>query len=195
MLLINLPPCVVKKEYSGKLILLTKVKKIMKKNSLESLVKASLSVLNQLENMLVQLDEEDYIRPLGILNQSTIAQHTRHIIEFYQCLLSGIYEGQICYSKRKRNIKLEQKPTNTLSTIREIKQSLLDFDSFSVKLVDEEFCIESNTSRELLYCMEHAVHHMAIIKIALNTFLPSLNLPATFGVAASTIRYQNTCAH
>ncbi|MEK6479100.1 hypothetical protein WJR50_16250 [Catalinimonas sp. 4WD22] len=167
----------------------------MEHNSLESLLKANLSVLIQLENMLMQMNEDDYIRPLDILNQSTVAQHTRHSIEFYQCLLKGLHEGQICYSRRKRNKTLEQSPTYTLNTIRKIKEDLFGIKSIAVKLVDDEVCIDSNTNRELLYCMEHAVHHMAIIKIALRSFSSSINLPDNFGVAASTIRFHNSCVH
>ena len=62
--------------------------------------------------------------------------------------------------------------------------------------IDEKSTIvaASNYNRELLYNIEHTVHHMALIRIGI-TELSSLSLPAAFGVAVSTIRYRKTiCA-
>jgi hypothetical protein len=50
----------------------------------------------------------------------------------------------------------------------------------------------NNTSynRELVYNLEHAIHHMAIMKIAVDNAFPQVQMPENFGVAYSTIRYQ-----
>jgi hypothetical protein len=59
----------------------------------------------------------------------------------------------------------------------------------------EEFItIETNFLRELVYNIEHAVHHMAIIKIGVREVAPQIVLPHDFGIAASTIRYQEAAA-
>ncbi|NBP71028.1 MAG: hypothetical protein EBU52_20110, partial [Cytophagia bacterium] len=50
--------------------------------------------------------------------------------------------------------------------------------------------IESNFMRELVYNIEHAVHHMAIMKIGIKEVAPYIQLPFDFGVAASTIRHK-----
>ena len=52
--------------------------------------------------------------------------------------------------------------------------------------------INSSVERELAYNIEHAIHHMAIIKIAVNTVFPRVQLPQNFGVAYSTVRYQKS---
>ena len=57
----------------------------------------------------------------------------------------------------------------------------------------EEYApVEINTTlyRELQYNVEHAVHHMAIIKIALINNFGDVEIPASFGIAHSTIKYQ-----
>ena len=54
--------------------------------------------------------------------------------------------------------------------------------------------IETNFLRELVYNIEHAVHHMAIIKIGIRDLALEVQLPHDFGIAASTIRYQETIA-
>jgi hypothetical protein len=54
---------------------------------------------------------------------------------------------------------------------------------------------QSNIERELMYNIEHTIHHLAIIKIGLNAVAPQIALSEHFGVAPSTIRHkQNICA-
>jgi len=65
-----------------------------------------------------------------------------------------------------------------------------DQDSRAVKQV------KSNLMRELAYNLEHAIHHMALIRIVLNQQFPDVKVDANFGVAYSTIRYnKDQCAH
>jgi hypothetical protein len=45
-------------------------------------------------------------------------------------------------------------------------------------------------ARELLYNLEHAIHHMALIQVAVRQAFPALTLPAHFGVAYSTVQHQ-----
>ena len=62
------------------------------------------------------------------------------------------------------------------------------------QIVDgEELLIETNYNRELLYNLEHCIHHQALIKVALLQS-ESITVDANFGVARSTIEYRNQCA-
>ena len=61
---------------------------------------------------------------------------------------------------------------------------------------EEYVAIETTILRELVYNIEHAVHHMAMIKIGVREAAPYLVLPSNFGVAVSTIRHkQQTAAY
>lgn len=53
----------------------------------------------------------------------------------------------------------------------------------------DEQLITTNLYRELIYNLEHAVHHMAIMKIAMPEIAPYIVLPPDFGIALSTIQY------
>lgn len=59
-------------------------------------------------------------------------------------------------------------------------------------LQDSEECVpvETNFLRELTYNIEHAVHHMAIMKIGIREVAPLIVIPKSFGVAVSTLRYR-----
>ena len=47
--------------------------------------------------------------------------------------------------------------------------------------------VESTLERELVYNIEHAVHHMAMIKIGLRQIAPEILIDKNFGVAQSTV--------
>ena len=51
---------------------------------------------------------------------------------------------------------------------------------------EEELRIESNYFRELLYNLEHCIHHQALIKVAILQ-VESITIGRDFGVARSTI--------
>ncbi|MFK7899334.1 MAG: hypothetical protein AB8B61_01115, partial [Cyclobacteriaceae bacterium] len=61
-------------------------------------------------------------------------------------------------------------------------------------LGEETICTTSSVSRELIYVIEHTVHHMAILKMGAIINFPSVKFPENFGFAQSTIDYQSTCA-
>ncbi|HEX8061527.1 MAG TPA: hypothetical protein VF473_11360, partial [Cyclobacteriaceae bacterium] len=54
----------------------------------------------------------------------------------------------------------------------------------------EESTVETTYYRELVYNLEHAVHHMAVIKIAIRS-TTLIDIPVDFGVAAATIKYRS----
>ena len=55
-----------------------------------------------------------------------------------------------------------------------------------------ELSVNSTYFSEIIYNLEHTIHHMAYIRIAINE-LGSIKLPAEFGVAASTNRFRKVC--
>jgi hypothetical protein len=54
---------------------------------------------------------------------------------------------------------------------------------------ENEQTIPSFYFRELLYNLEHCIHHQALIKVALLD-MPHICISDTFGVAPSTIQYR-----
>lgn len=155
--------------------------------------------LKQLQTILEKLSNEQYARPLEILSNSSIGAHVRHILEFYICLIRKDQKG-ICYDKRDRNKRLEEDRSYCLQMIPAIispletciaDQKLLLSSNFSEKS-DEVVELKTSLFRELAYCLEHSVHHEAIIKIAINSLCHEIEMVETFGVAASTVRFNNS---
>ena len=149
----------------------------------------------QLAELIKQLNDDQYKHTLEVFSGASIGQHTRHIIEFYQCLLGQKNKDIVCYDERLRNIELETSVTKATSTLEDIASRITNLTEDKPLILKGEFSgnlhdFPSSLSRELLYALEHAVHHMAIIKIGVLLNLPQVNIPENFGVAESTIRYR-----
>lgn len=166
------------------------------------LTNANLRVLNQLKKLALYLNNEGYTQPLDLLSGNSIGKHYRHIIEFYQCLLST--QGIINYDKRQRSLDLENSVDFAVETINNIilaleNKPIVDDCNYEADFSDnggENIKVSTSFLRELAYNIEHTVHHMAIIQIVVRYYFPQIILEDGFGVAASTLRYQHqtSCA-
>jgi hypothetical protein len=152
--------------------------------------------LNDLIDLLDQLNDADYSNPCRELSDATIGEHTRHIIEMFECLESQYDSGIVNYDLRERNKFIQTNTEFAKSRIIEIKNNV-DKPNKNIELqqiVDgEEIRIESNYFRELLYNLEHCIHHQALIKVAIMQ-CSAVAVNENFGVARSTIEYRNQCA-
>lgn len=63
--------------------------------------------------------------------------------------------------------------------------------NFSTNGINEAQIIESTIGREVMYAFDHAVHHMAIIKIGLIENFPDKTIDVNLGIAPSTVRNNN----
>ncbi|NJM80790.1 MAG: DinB family protein [Flavobacterium sp.] len=148
----------------------------------------------EITSLLDQLNNEIYTYSHKELNAS-IGEHIRHIIELYQSLMNNYEIGVVNYDKRNRNIQIQTSIQEAKNAINNIMKSL---DLPNKKLMLEQgnlttlFSIETNYYRELLYNLEHSIHHQALIKVALIKY-PNIQLPENFGIAKSTIEYKKQC--
>ena len=152
--------------------------------------------LNELVSLLNQISNDDFTAPCKGLSNSTIGEHTRHIIEMFQCLENQYEDGVVNYDKRNRDFRIQTDTGFALQCIADVKNQLEKKDKNLTlqQIIDgEELYIESNYFRELLYNLEHCIHHQALIKVAVLQ-LEHLQIDADFGVARSTIEYRKQCA-
>ncbi|MDN3676422.1 DinB family protein [Flavobacterium paronense] len=160
------------------------------------LIPSLYKTLNELELLLNQLSNDDFTLTCKGLSNATIGEHTRHIIEMFQCLENQYDLGVVNYDKRNRDYRIQTDTSFALKCIADIKKQL-EKDNKKLlleQMVDEEeLHIESNYFRELLYNLEHCIHHQALIKVAVLQ-LEHLQIDANFGVARSTIEYRKQCA-
>lgn len=158
---------------------------------------ASIEVINQLKDLLNQLNPNEFTESLAVLNYSSIGQHVRHTVEFFQCLMNGTLTGIVDYDSRKRNLLIETNLPFTLNTLNEIESSIATELSLNRRLTirvnygESGFeLIESNFMRELVYMIEHSIHHFALIRIGIQENFRHIQIEPNFGVAYSTIKYK-----
>ncbi len=151
--------------------------------------------LHELIDLLNQLTDQVYTTPCRELSNATIGEHTRHCIELFQCLLSQYELGVINYDKRQRDLAIQSQTEVAKTALL----SLLDqLDKPNIDLVLEQdydgnrIQITTTYQRELLYNLDHCVHHQALIKVALLS--STVQIDPNFGVARSTIAYREQCA-
>lgn len=148
--------------------------------------------LEELKELLLQLQASDYRSISPVFRKSSIGQHVRHILELFDCLVCQSESGVINYDLRERNLQLESDPAAALAKITELQSRISISDRELILFPDQNpntEGIKTTYNRELLYNLEHCVHHQALIRLACFN-LSYVSLPESFGVANSTIRYQ-----
>ena len=155
-------------------------------------------VLLQLSDVLGRMTDHQYNTPIAILSDTSIGAHVRHTLEFFICLQEGADQAAINYDLRRRDLILETDRITALSKCNQLAEEISHFSETGAIIFECESTTEdqnnwsmsSSIERELWYAIEHAVHHLAIIKIGLKSIDPSFFFPEHFGVASSTVNYQ-----
>ena len=150
--------------------------------------------LFELKSILNQINDSDYSKILVVLENGTLGRHARHILEFYECLFISNSRDTVCYDDRKRNLLLEGNVRFAGDYIDEIVDRIEQVDInkrllLKSKYGSAEIIMESSLFREITYNIEHTVHHLAIIRIAISAELKYIDLSSTFGYADSTVQF------
>ena len=158
--------------------------------------------LNQLKSLIQDIDDSQFSKKLTLLSNSSIGMHARHIIEFYICLLNSKSDKLLNYDTRKRDVSIETDSEICVLKINDILNALSEnqydfplklYADYSLSKDNQILEIDTTFFRELVYNIEHLIHHLAIIKIGVQALDSNINLHQDFGVAASTIRNRQVC--
>lgn len=148
--------------------------------------------LHALRDLLHRLNDAQYIYRSSMLNNATIGQHVRHVIELGQCLVLAYEAGAVNYDKRKRDERMENTRSFALLQLDELLRSVHKPEKkLQLQVVTGEgtLTLETWYNREVLYNTEHAIHHMALIRVALKELqLDVVN--ESFGVAYATMQHR-----
>jgi uncharacterized damage-inducible protein DinB len=158
----------------------------------------AVALLDQLGAVAMSIDDDDYAQPLPLISNATVGKHIRHTLEFVDIMVTALKTGTISYDKRAHDKSLDTDRQLALHMITKLKIALKQLDQNVDLTLEVEFPlagislqnVPTNLLRELVYNIEHMVHHMAILKIALANHFPSVELSGDFGVAQSTLVYQ-----
>jgi len=169
---------------------------------MKQLTEACINILNQLQDVVRQMNDSDFVKQSPVLSHSTVGQHLRHTLEFFFCLESGFEQGCVNYDKRSHDKIIETDRLLALHAIERIKTFIMLQTTDQALVLEvgyarhDDTCVSMNTNffRELTYNIEHAVHHMALMKIGIRDVAPYVQLPPDFGIAVSTLRHKETAS-
>jgi len=153
-----------------------------------------LLTINQVADLLGQLEPHEYRQPLPEFDGSTLGQHFRHILEFFICLERGVPSGMVDYAARERNTLFEDAPGVALAALETFAEAMGSLQPSTEVLLKAEFggadrpCYQSTVGRELAFVYDHAIHHLAMIKIGLRCHFPHIQIDRDLGVSPSTLK-------
>jgi hypothetical protein len=163
------------------------------------LIETNLTWLRQASALLAQIDDRSYADSPRGMAPHRVGGHLRHILEFYQCFLDGLESAEIDYDARRRDELVERSRPAAALRIREIIRRFetmpevqWDF-AVQAKIEDADEPLSaplmfSSVSRELQVLSSHTIHHFALIAMTLR--LHGVQVDPDFGMAPSTLRYQ-----
>ncbi len=156
----------------------------------------SIHDLQFLSDFLTKIKSDDYIVGMDNISFSgSIGQHSRHIVEFYEQFLMTYQIGEINYDLRKRNPTLELNHLNCIGLIDDIISKLNHLDlikDMPIKVTNNFSDHLSTVGRELMFLNEHAVHHLALIRIIAESKGYSFHEMENFGISNSTLLYRKS---
>ena len=167
----------------------------------ETAIDVTVCILGQLESGIGKLSAEQYAtaKDSKTTKNSSIGGHVRHVIEFYQALLQTLEQAEtnsLSYDKRQRNLLFETSKEAALLEIETIRKKLgklpardSDLELSSIVAPEQPmFTMRTTLHRELVYLLDHMIHHMALIKILAKEH--SVAFGENFGLAQSTKAHQ-----
>lgn len=167
------------------------------------LIIAAQDVLLQGLGLLFELRDKTFSHFAGTPFNASVGQHYRHVLEHFQSLIRGLRAGEINYDARERNPRLQSEVAYasiaTCDVLRALKKYTDEILSRNCSVINSvgygashASRFESNVSRELGYCIGHAIHHFAIVRLICHEI--DVRVPAEFGVAPSTLKHMSALA-
>ncbi len=158
-------------------------------------------IFDQLIELIDCLSDEQYIQSPVIFSGASVGKHYRHIIEFFQSVSLADQTETICYDNRLRDARIETNRAFARELLVDLQKELSEIDNEKGLTLIGDLGTGDDSSgnymitslfREFHYAVEHAIHHMAIIKMGIMSAFPGVTIPNDFGVAPSTLRYQHS---
>ena len=163
------------------------------------LIQATEEVLQQGLALLAGIDAAPYARIAADPFNASVGQHYRHVLDHFLCFLRGLENLEFNYDHRERDRRLETDleyaEAATYELIRKFRtrnSSLLNQNCtvrYSIGYHNAEAeRLSSTVGRELAFCVGHAVHHYAIVRLLCHTL--RVEVVPEFGIAPSTLRHR-----
>ena len=155
-------------------------------------------LVRQIDTLIQRIPDAQYQQALTVFNGSSLGQHFRHILNFYECVVQGGQGERIDYARRQRDPRIETETAYARTAYATMLQGMDTLDEGQAIDVVGDFhaqanerpALPSSIGRELMYAFDHAVHHLALIRIGLAELGLTEADDHQLGVAPSTVRHR-----
>lgn len=129
----------------------------------------TIEALNQVRSLIDSVESASGASE-NLYATSGIGAHVRHVADHFRALQEGVTSGTVDYDVRRRECVLERRSDLGMLEIETLITWLqtVASDEVPVTVVSEISCLQtetvqfqSNTNRELLYLINHTIHHAA----------------------------------
>lgn len=168
---------------------------------MKALPDAAIASLEQIRFVIGEVTHYENRHQLDLYAGSGIGKHVRHILDHYLAVRQGLDQAFVDYNQRHRDSEMETVPDAALHVIGQLHdwlQGLNDLEH-GLRIRSEVSCraeyhteCDSNLGRELLYLINHTIHHAAYIKRMVEE--SDLRLPEEIGLAPCTATYRRALA-
>ena len=157
--------------------------------------------LKQITTILTLLASQSKEKQQQLFIEQRIGAHIRHVHDHFRSLFIGLNTGVVDYNLRNRDSMEEVNLSISLSENKHILNQLvtLNVASSKIEIISEINChateslqMTSSVERELLYLINHTIHHAAIIKHMMDN--AGVSCPSEIGLAPGTATYYRPLA-
>jgi uncharacterized damage-inducible protein DinB len=150
--------------------------------------------LDELADLLEATTDDTYLwKPDGGVSGS-IGAHVRHVLDHVRALVERPMPRTVTYDRRQRDTSIEHNRPDGIAALRRTACRLRgELDAPHDDMLVLEALVErgqppvavtTSLARELVFALQHTIHHQAIIAVLLHGI--GIAAPAQFGYAPST---------
>jgi len=166
------------------------------------LLKSLKQSIDQIISIVEQLQNLNEVKQQYLYCELNIGKHIRHITDNFLALIHGINTGVIDYNRRNRGTKIETSIDAALTDLQQLISWLKNYESSTkgeeihkaIKIFSEIDCLHtinqefnSTIARELLYMINHTIHHAAHIGLIAKN--QGIEIPLNTGIAPCTMTF------
>jgi len=168
------------------------------------ITEALAKTLDQCSFVLHQMTQEQYVvrggyKMLPETSQSPVGEHMRHVLEYIAIAIQGNETGVVNYDLRERDHNIQTDLEYARQTVLALKQKAFfithadlskpidHFEAVDPDVEDEEPS-PSSLKRELSHVIQHAEHHLYIMRVQCDAL--DIKMPVDLGVAAATLQHE-----
>ncbi len=144
------------------------------------------------------LTDQDFVKKIPAIYNWSVGSNIRHSLDHFNAIIHASKEDDAIadYDTRQRNTEVENDRHKAIDAVEKVISTihLLDLSKgIKVSFIGDEkafrsYTMESHIGRELSFASHHAVHHMSMVKLLMQSMSYDFSKDSSVGIALSTAK-------